>query len=114
MYNDSNTVKRFDFVIPANQPTLNPGFMGIDMYTLRMYPNNCRNTGYSNVLMYLYRNGKTYVNSKYILLLYDFENYGYIYSAFPAGNYTVRAKWQPNEVKDYTVRTYLPMVVNIT
>lgn len=44
------------------------------------------------------------------------DNYGFVRKTYPAGSYSVFVKvtWHADDVKDYTLRTYLPTQVAIT
>lgn len=46
----------------------------------------------------------------------DIDNYSWIKGDLPQGNYVVYVKntWLANDVKDYSVRTYMPVSVTIT
>lgn len=76
-----------------------------------MYPNGCR-PSYPIIDMQIFYNGTFQVWQA----LNDYQFYGFQTQKYLAGKYTVfvRAKWQANDVKDYSFRTYLPTAVTIT
>lgn len=82
-----------------------------------MYPKGCKKTTTGSTYttygtLKILKDGVT-VASNYI---WESDNFGFINQNFTAGNYTalVQAFWHPDDVKDFTLRIYANVSVNIT
>ena len=70
-WSDDGLVKRYDFNLTSSITA--PGFIGIDLYNIRMYPNGCR-PSYPNIDMQIFMNGKSFQVWK---MLNDYQFYGF-------------------------------------
>jgi hypothetical protein len=84
VWTDNGIWKQFTFTLSTAQE----GFIGVDFYTNRMYPDGCRS-------YYTYANIRVFVNGQILdgVVAWDSDYYSFIYStSFPAGTYNVFIK----------------------